>query len=59
MGYDRGMALRKRGFFHEETESKPASVTCPKCRHREDDQVRRILRMKDRIVSLRAATHHG
>jgi hypothetical protein len=44
------MALSEREFFHERPETKPASFTCPKCRHRDDYQVRWILRTKkDRI----------
>ena len=44
------MALHEREFFHEQPESKPANFTCPTCRHRDDYQVRWILRTrKDRI----------
>lgn len=44
------MALQERDFFNERPETKPASFTCPKCRHRADYQVRWITRTrKDRI----------
>jgi hypothetical protein len=44
------MALHERDFFHEKPESKPAALTCPKCRHREEYQVRWIRRTKkDRV----------
>ena len=44
------MALHERDFFHEKPETKPASFTCPKCRHRDDYAVRWILRTrKERI----------
>jgi uncharacterized protein YbaR (Trm112 family) len=44
------MALHEREFFHEKPETKPATFTCPKCRHRDDYQVRWILRTKkDRV----------
>lgn len=44
------MALHEREFFHEKPETKPASFACPKCRHRDDYQVRWILRTKkDRL----------
>jgi hypothetical protein len=40
------MALHEREFFHGKPETKPATFTCPKCRHRDDYQVRWILRTK-------------
>jgi uncharacterized protein YbaR (Trm112 family) len=44
------MALHERDFFHEKPESKPAALTCPECRHREEYQVRWIRRTKkDRL----------
>jgi hypothetical protein len=44
------MALHEREFFHEKPETKPGNFTCPKCRHRDDYQVRWILRTKkDRL----------
>ena len=44
------MALQEREFFHEKPESQPAIVACPRCRHRDDYQVRWILRTrKDRF----------
>ncbi len=44
------MALQERDFFNERSETKPASFTCPKCRHKDDYQVRWITRTKkDRI----------
>ena len=46
------MALQERDFFNEKPETKPASFTCPKCRHRDDYPVRWITRTKkDRIPS--------
>jgi DNA-directed RNA polymerase subunit RPC12/RpoP len=44
------MALHEREFFNEKPESKPATLTCPKCRHRDEYQVRWIRRTKkDRL----------
>jgi hypothetical protein len=44
------MALHEREFFHERPETKPATFTCPKCRHRDEYQVRWIRRTKkDRL----------
>ena len=44
--YDPPVALHEREFFHEQPESKPASFTCPKGRHRAEYQVRWIKRVK-------------
>ena len=40
------MALLEREFFNEKQELKPATYTCPKCRHRDDYKVRWIRRVK-------------
>jgi DNA-directed RNA polymerase subunit RPC12/RpoP len=40
------MALQERDFFTERTEAKPATYTCPRCRHRDEYQVRWIRRTK-------------
>ncbi len=40
------MPLHEREFFNEKQESKPATYTCPKCRHRDEYQVRWIRRVK-------------
>ncbi len=40
------MALHEREFFNETKESKPATYTCPRCRHRGEYQVRWIRRVK-------------
>ena len=40
------MALHEREFFHEQPETKSATFTCPKCRHRDEYQVRWIKRVK-------------
>ncbi|MAM84711.1 MAG: hypothetical protein CL489_16175 [Acidobacteria bacterium] len=40
------MALHEREFFNEKQELKPATYTCPKCRHRDDYKVRWIRRVK-------------
>jgi DNA-directed RNA polymerase subunit RPC12/RpoP len=46
------MALNEREFFHEKPETRPATLNCPKCRHRDEYQVRWIRRTKkDRIPS--------
>jgi uncharacterized protein YbaR (Trm112 family) len=44
------MAIAERDFFHERRETRPASFTCPRCRHRDDYDVRWVRRTKkDRI----------
>jgi hypothetical protein len=44
------MPLDERSFFNEKFESRPLSVTCPKCKHQDNYQVRWVLRTKkDRI----------
>jgi uncharacterized protein YbaR (Trm112 family) len=44
------MAIPERNFFTERQETRPTPLTCPRCRHREDYQVRWIRRTKkDRI----------
>ena len=40
------MSRHERDFFDEKQEMKPAMVTCPKCRHRAEYQVRWIRRVK-------------
>ena len=46
------MALHEREFFHESPQVSPATFTCPKCRHRDEYQVRWIKRTKkERIPS--------
>jgi len=40
------MARHEREFFNEKQEQKPATFTCPKCRHRAEYQVRWIRRLK-------------
>jgi hypothetical protein len=40
------MALHERDFFQESPETKPATLTCPKCRHRDDYQIKWIKRTK-------------
>ena len=40
------MARHERDFFNEREELKPATFTCPKCRHRGEFQVRWIRRLK-------------
>ena len=40
------MPLHEREFFHEQPELKPATFTCPKCRHRAEYQVRWNKRVK-------------
>ncbi len=46
------MALNERDFFTETTESKPMSLSCPQCRHRDDYQIKWLLRTKkERIPS--------
>jgi len=45
-----GMALHEREFFHEKTEAKPMSLTCPRCKHRDEYEVRWVRRTKkDRL----------
>ena len=44
--YDQPMSRHEREFFNEQEELKPATFTCPKCRHRAEYQVRRIRRLK-------------
>lgn len=44
------MALHEREFFHEQEERKPITLTCPRCRHRDEYEVRWIRRTKkDRL----------
>ena len=44
------MALNERDFFNEKPETRPVTLNCPKCRHRDEYQVRWIRRTrKDRI----------
>ena len=44
------MALDERSFYSEKFETKPMSLACPKCKHRDDYQVKWVLRLKkDRI----------
>ena len=40
------MALTERDFFDERPETKPATYTCPRCRHQAEYQVRWIRRTK-------------
>lgn len=40
------MALHEREFFNEQPESTPATLTCPRCGHRDEYQVRWIRRVK-------------
>ena len=40
------MPRHEREFFNERQELKPATYTCPKCRHRGEYQVRWIRRLK-------------
>jgi hypothetical protein len=42
------MALHEREFFDERNETKPTTLTCPRCRHRDDYQVRWVRRTKKR-----------
>ena len=44
--YDQLMSRHEREFFNEQEELKPATFTCPKCRHRAEYQVRWIRRLK-------------
>ena len=44
------MGLHEREFFHEQTETKAATLTCSHCRHRDEYAVRWIRRTKkDRL----------
>jgi ribosomal protein L37AE/L43A len=48
MGYDGGM--EERDFFTERAEQRPAQYTCPRCKRRNEYQVRWIRRTKkDRL----------
>jgi hypothetical protein len=48
--YDWAMSLHERDFFVEKPETKPATFTCTKCRHRDEYQVRWLVRTKkDRL----------
>jgi hypothetical protein len=40
------MALNERDFFTEKPESRPATYTCTRCRHRDEYQVRWVRRTK-------------
>jgi DNA-directed RNA polymerase subunit RPC12/RpoP len=40
------MALNERDFFTEKPESKPMSLTCPQCRHRDDYPIKWVRRTK-------------
>jgi hypothetical protein len=44
--YHTPMALHERDFYDERPESKPAALTCPHCRRRDDYQVNWIRRTK-------------
>jgi hypothetical protein len=48
------MGLHEREFFNETQELKPATLTCPRCRHRDDYQVRWIKRTKKAQIPPRA-----
>ncbi|HXH05600.1 MAG TPA: hypothetical protein VNI83_03315 [Vicinamibacterales bacterium] len=44
------MPLHEREFYHERPETRPATLTCPRCRHRDEYQIRWIRRTKkDRL----------
>ena len=44
------MPLHERDYFNEKTETKPMSLACPQCRHRDDYQVKWVRRTKkDRV----------
>ena len=44
------MALDERDFYHEKPETRPASFTCPRCKRRNEYQVRWVRRTKkDRL----------
>jgi hypothetical protein len=40
------MALNERDFFTEKRESKPMSLSCPQCRHRDDYDITWLRRTK-------------
>jgi 5-methylcytosine-specific restriction endonuclease McrA len=40
------MPLHERDYFTEKTETKPMSMVCPQCRHRDDYQVKWIRRTR-------------
>jgi len=40
------MAIAERDFFDERPEVRPTPLTCPRCRHRDDYQVRWVRRTK-------------
>ena len=40
------MSRHERDFFNEKQELKPATFSCPKCRHRAEYQVRWVRRVK-------------
>ena len=40
------MPLHERDYFTEKTETKPMSLACPQCRHRDDYQIKWIRRTK-------------
>ena len=44
------MALNERDFFTEKPETKPMSLACPQCRHRDDYPIKWVRRTKkDRL----------
>lgn len=44
------MALNERDFFTEKTETKPMSLSCPQCRHRDEYPIKWLRRTrKERI----------
>lgn len=43
--------MEERDFFTERPETKPASYTCPKCRHSAEYSIRWIRRTKKRALS--------
>ena len=48
--YHGAVPLHEREFYHERPETRPATLTCPRCRHRGEYQVRWIRRTrKDRL----------
>jgi uncharacterized protein YbaR (Trm112 family) len=40
------MALNERDFFTEKPETKPMSLVCPQCRHRDDYPIKWVRRTK-------------
>ncbi|HEY7788958.1 MAG TPA: hypothetical protein VIC33_00445 [Vicinamibacterales bacterium] len=40
------MALEERDFFHEESEQRPATFTCPRCKRAAEYQVRWVRRTR-------------